>query len=55
VEVVLVLATAKILQKRGARVFLCDINEKFIDKINKNIKIRIKYLLMFVMLTMKNR
>jgi len=31
-------ATAKILQKRGARVFLCDINQKFIDKINKNIK-----------------
>jgi NAD(P)-dependent dehydrogenase (short-subunit alcohol dehydrogenase family) len=35
-------ATAKILQKRGARVFLCDINQKFIDKINKNIKYKNK-------------
>ena len=36
------LATAKILQNRGARVFLCDINQKFIDKINKNIKYKNK-------------
>ncbi len=36
------LATAKILQSRGARVFLCDINETFINKINNNKKYKNK-------------
>ena len=31
-------ATAKILQKRGARIFLCDINESHIKKIRNNKK-----------------
>ena len=31
-------ATAKVLDQRGAQVFLCDINEKRIQKINKNKK-----------------
>ena len=38
---------------RGAQVFLCDINKKLINKINKNNKYKKKYLLMNVMLLMK--
>ena len=35
-------ATAKVLDQRGAQVFLCDINEKRIQKINKNKKNKIR-------------
>jgi len=35
-------ATTKICVSRGAQVFLCDINEKLINKINKNIKYKDK-------------
>ena len=35
-------ATAKICISRGAQVFLCDINEKLINKINKNKKYKSK-------------
>ena len=35
-------ATTKICASRGAQVFLCDINEKLINKINKNIKYKNK-------------
>ena len=31
-------ATAKVLHRRGARVFLCDIDEKRIKKINQDKK-----------------
>ena len=44
-------ATAKVLDQRGAQVFLCDINEKRIQKINKNKKIRLE--LSCAMLTVK--
>ena len=32
------LATSKICLERGATVFVCDINEKFINKLRKNSK-----------------
>ena len=35
-------ATTKVCISRGAKVFLCDINEKLIKKINKNIKYKNK-------------
>ena len=35
-------ATAKVCLSRGAQVFLCDINDKLIKKINKNIKYKNK-------------
>ncbi len=35
-------ATAKILNQRGARVFVCDVDRNKVDKINKNKKINIK-------------
>ena len=35
-------ATAKTCISRGAQVFLCDINEKLINKINKNKKYKNK-------------
>ena len=35
-------ATAKVLHKRGAKVFLCDIDEKRIQKINKDKKNNIR-------------
>jgi len=35
-------ATTKVCISRGAKVFLCDINEKLINKINKNIKYKNK-------------
>ena len=35
-------ATAKICLSRGAQVFLCDINDKLIKKINKNTKYKNK-------------
>ena len=35
-------ATAKVCISRGARVFLCDINGKLINKINKNKKYKNK-------------
>ncbi|MDA7688513.1 SDR family oxidoreductase [Pelagibacteraceae bacterium] len=35
-------ATAKVLDQRGAQVFLCDINEERIQKINKNKKNKIR-------------
>ena len=35
-------ATTKICASRGAQVFLCDINEKLINKINKNAKYKNK-------------
>jgi len=35
-------ATAKVCILRGAQVFLCDINKKLINKINKNIKYKNK-------------
>ena len=35
-------ATTKLCISRGAKVFLCDINDKLINKINKNIKYKNK-------------
>ena len=35
-------ATTKICVSRGAQVFLCDINEKLINKINKNTRYKKK-------------
>ena len=46
-------AITKICILRGAQVFLCDVDEKLIKKINKNNKYKIKFLLMNVTLLMK--
>ena len=46
-------ATAKTCISRGAEVFICDINERLINKINKNKKYKKKYLPTNVMLLMK--
>ena len=47
-------ATTKVCVSRGAQVFLCDVNKKLINKINKNTKYKKKkYLLTNVMLQMK--
>ena len=46
-------AITKVCISRGAQVFLCDINEKLINKIQRIKSIKTKYLLMNVMLLMK--
>ena len=46
------LATAKVCLDRGATVFVCDIDEKLINKLRKNIKNK-KYLFIIAMHLMK--
>ena len=47
------LATAKVCLSRGAYVYLCDIDNKSLNKLNKHPHINKKYLHSIVMLQMK--